>query len=131
MVRLLDRRGGHPDRGRHGGRTLREDPGVPGARDRPAQAGADPPQRRPDEGGPGESHLFCVRPSLRTAKVSLVVAPDREGRARGTLYLDDGKSYDYRAGGRLYMEFTWDNGVLSCKQLVKPGNLSMVMKMPF
>ena len=32
--------------------------------------------------------------------VSLVVAPDRDGKAKGRLYLDDGESFKYREGAR-------------------------------
>ena len=35
--------------------------------------------------------------------------------AKGTLYLDDGKSFDYKQGQRIYAEITWDNGKLESK----------------
>ena len=44
-----------------------------------------------------------------------VVAPDRQGMARGTLYLDDGKSFEYKQGRKVYVEITWDNGRLESK----------------
>merc|ERR1712042_390836 len=44
--------------------------------------------------------------------ITLVVAPDRQGMAKGTLYLDDGKSFDYKQGSKLYMKITYDNGRL-------------------
>jgi len=53
--------------------------------------------------------------------ISLIVAPDKDGHASGTLYLDDGKSFDYRAGARLYMEFTWNNGKMESTMLHPPG----------
>jgi len=53
--------------------------------------------------------------------ITLIVAPDREGRAKGKLYLDDGKSFQYQSGARLFMEFTWDNGRLESKMLNPPG----------
>ena len=40
----------------------------------------------------------------------MVVAPDQEGKASGILYLDNGKSFDYQTGPKLYMQFTWDSG---------------------
>ena len=49
-----------------------------------------------------------------------MVAPDRQGMARGTLYLDDGKSFDYQQGSKLYIEITWDNGRLESK-LIESG----------
>jgi len=52
--------------------------------------------------------------------ITLVVAPDRQGMARGTLYLDDGKSFDYQQGSKLYIEITWDNGRLESK-LIESG----------
>jgi len=54
--------------------------------------------------------------------VTLVVAPDREGKASGTLYLDDGKSFEYRDGARIYVEFTYDNGKLESKLLSSSGS---------
>jgi len=47
--------------------------------------------------------------------ITLVVAPDRQGMARGTLYLDDGKSFEYKQGRKVYVEITWDNGRLESK----------------
>ena len=44
-----------------------------------------------------------------------MVAPDRQGMARGTLYLDDGKTFDYKQGRKIYIEITWDNGKLESK----------------
>ena len=55
--------------------------------------------------------------------VTLVVAPDREGKATGTLYLDDGKSFAYQQGAKLYMQFTWDNGKMESKMISPPGML--------
>ena len=49
-----------------------------------------------------------------------VVAPDRQGMARGTLYLDDGKSFEYKQGRKVYVEITWDNGRLESK-LIESG----------
>ena len=49
-----------------------------------------------------------------------MVAPDRQGMARGTLYLDDGRSFDYQQGSKLYIEITWDNGRLESK-LIESG----------
>jgi len=53
--------------------------------------------------------------------ITLVVAPNREGRAQGRLYLDDGQSFQYRTGAKLYMEFTWNKGRLESKMVTPPG----------
>jgi len=53
--------------------------------------------------------------------VSLVVALDTQGRAKGRLYLDDGKSFEYREGVKVYVDFTWDNGRLEAKMLSPTG----------
>ena len=55
--------------------------------------------------------------------ITLVVAPDRQGMAKGTLYLDDGKSFDYKQGSKLYMEITYDNGRLESKMIEAGANL--------
>ena len=58
--------------------------------------------------------------------ITLVVAPDRQGMAKGTLYLDDGKSFDYKQGSKLYMEITYDNGRLESKMIEAGANLVKV-----
>ena len=62
---------------------------------------------------------------MREDPITLIIAPDREGKAAGRLYLDDGKSFDYKTGVHLYMEFTYQAGKLQSKMLSKPGNLIM------
>ena len=64
---------------------------------------------------------------MREDPITLIVAPDREGKATGTLYLDDGKSFDYKTGAHLYMEFTYQAGKLQSKMLSKPGNLISIL----
>lgn len=54
--------------------------------------------------------------------ITLIVAPDKDGYASGTLYLDDGKSFDYKDGARFYMKFTYKNGKLESKMLLPSGN---------
>jgi mannosyl-oligosaccharide alpha-1,3-glucosidase len=46
---------------------------------------------------------------------TLVVALDANKRAKGTLYIDDEKSYDYRQGKYLYLDLEFKDGVLSSK----------------
>ena len=53
--------------------------------------------------------------------ITLIVAPDKAGKASGTLYLDDGKSFDYQSGGKIYMRFTFDDGKLESKILTPKG----------
>jgi len=53
--------------------------------------------------------------------ITLVVAPDREGKASGTLYLDDGQSFAYQQGAKLYIQFTWDNGKMQAKMISPIG----------
>jgi alpha-glucosidase len=48
---------------------------------------------------------------LRTHDFELLVAPDRDGKASGSLYLDDGKSV--KPAQTTYLQFTYDNGHLS------------------
>ena len=59
--------------------------------------------------------------------ITLVVAPDRQGMAKGTLYLDDGKSFDYKQGSKLYMEITYDNGRLESKMIEAGANLVRIL----
>ncbi|KFM25547.1 Neutral alpha-glucosidase AB [Auxenochlorella protothecoides] len=44
--------------------------------------------------------------------LTLVVALDRSGGARGDLYMDDGRSYAYQAGEFVYAQITMKGGVL-------------------
>lgn len=46
---------------------------------------------------------------------TLVVACDAAKQAKGTLYIDDEKSFEYRQGKYLYLEFEFKEGVLSSK----------------
>lgn len=45
--------------------------------------------------------------------ITLVVALDAQGTARGDLYLDDGHSFAYRRGVYAHREFTFSEGVLT------------------
>lgn len=46
---------------------------------------------------------------------TLIVCLDKNGEAKGTLYMDDEKSYEYRQGKYLYVEFIYKDNVLSSK----------------
>jgi alpha 1,3-glucosidase len=52
--------------------------------------------------------------------LSLYVAVDKSGKAEGTLYLDDGKSFGYRDGKSIYIGMVYDNGNLQAK-MIKPA----------
>jgi len=48
---------------------------------------------------------------------TLTVAPDAGGTAEGTLYIDDGKSYEYREHGRhIYLNLSYKEGVLTASR---------------
>jgi len=53
--------------------------------------------------------------------LTLVVAPDAEGRARGRVYIDDGQSFQYREGKSVYAEISWDNGRMESRMVRPPG----------
>jgi alpha-glucosidase len=48
---------------------------------------------------------------VRTKPFHLIVAPDRDGKAKGTLYLDDGDSIEQPATSEI--EFEYADGVLT------------------
>jgi len=70
---------------------------------------------------PRRERIRRSAPLMHDDPITLVVAPDKSGKAKGTLYLDDGKSFAYHQGAKLYMEFSWDNGKLESKMLSPPG----------
>eukprot|EP00088_Acartia_fossae_P032112 TRINITY_DN3291_c0_g1_i2.p1 TRINITY_DN3291_c0_g1~~TRINITY_DN3291_c0_g1_i2.p1 ORF type:complete len:896 (-),score=202.34 TRINITY_DN3291_c0_g1_i2:157-2844(-) len=53
--------------------------------------------------------------------VTLHVALDRNGKARGSLYMDDGSTFEYKDGKSIYLEFTYENEKLTAKMLKEPG----------
>lgn len=46
---------------------------------------------------------------------TLIVAVDKNKKAKGTLYIDDEKSFEYRKGQYVYLEFEFVDNVLSSK----------------
>ena len=48
---------------------------------------------------------------------TLVIVLDDTGRAEGSLYLDDGETFDYEAGAYIHRRFTFSDGVLSSSDL--------------
>ncbi|KAH8416821.1 hypothetical protein KR222_005999, partial [Zaprionus bogoriensis] len=51
---------------------------------------------------------------------TLVICLDRQGKAAGTLYLDDEKSYDYRDGQYVYVNFEFGENQLTNRFIGKP-----------
>ncbi|KAG1665345.1 Neutral alpha-glucosidase AB [Nymphon striatum] len=50
---------------------------------------------------------------------TLIVALDKDGKAEGHLYIDDGDSFEYQNGAFAYMKLTFENNKLKCSQLSK------------
>jgi len=59
---------------------------------------------------PLRSESAMTTTEVRTKPFHLIVAPDREGKAYGTLYLDDGDSIEQPATSEI--EFSYEDGVL-------------------
>lgn len=51
---------------------------------------------------------------------TLVICLDRQGKAAGTLYLDDEKSYAYRNGESIYVNYEFANNQLTNRFITKP-----------
>lgn len=51
---------------------------------------------------------------------TLVICLDRQGKAAGTLYLDDEKSYAYRDGKFIYVNFEFGDNQLTNRFIGKP-----------
>jgi len=58
--------------------------------------------------------------------ITLHVAVDRERKARGTLYIDDGRTFDYKSGASIYVEFRYEDKVLTAKMLQPAGTETKV-----
>ena len=52
---------------------------------------------------------------------TLIVALDENGKAKGHIYIDDGQSFKYREGANLYIEVTFEKGVLHGSMQQQPG----------
>ena len=59
--------------------------------------------------------------------ITLHVAVDRERKARGTLYIDDGRTFDYKSGASIYVEFRYEDEVLTAKML-QPAGYNHIIK---
>ncbi|XP_013107527.2 neutral alpha-glucosidase AB [Stomoxys calcitrans] len=58
---------------------------------------------------------------MKNDPYTLIVCLDRKGKAEGTLYLDDEKSYDYRQGKFIHVNYSFDGGKLT-NNFIKPPN---------
>ncbi|XP_004521723.1 neutral alpha-glucosidase AB isoform X2 [Ceratitis capitata] len=58
---------------------------------------------------------------MKNDPYTLVVCLDRAGKAQGTLYIDDEKSYAYRKGEFNYLLFEFENGQLNVNFKSKPN----------
>lgn len=56
--------------------------------------------------------------------VSLFVAVNTEKKATGTLYIDDEKSYEYRRGKYIYLQFEFIDSILTCRYVDQQASFS-------
>lgn len=55
---------------------------------------------------------------------TLVIALDKAGTATGTLYIDDGETFDYQSGAYIHRSFTFASSVLESKDISTKGKLT-------
>ncbi|CRK87777.1 CLUMA_CG001536, isoform A [Clunio marinus] len=55
---------------------------------------------------------------------TLIVAVDENNTAKGTLYIDDEKTFEYRQGKYLYLDFEFKDGVLSSRYIDETAKFS-------
>ncbi|KAI7856514.1 glycosyl hydrolases family 31-domain-containing protein [Circinella umbellata] len=55
--------------------------------------------------------------SMKLDPFTLVIALDTQGNAEGTLYVDDGETYDYGTGAYIHTKFNYSNGALTCENI--------------
>jgi alpha 1,3-glucosidase len=53
---------------------------------------------------------------------TLVVVLDKNGQAEGTLYVDDGETFDYQRGGYLHRRFHFDGSSLVSEDIATHGS---------
>lgn len=58
--------------------------------------------------------------------ITLHVAVDRERKAKGTLYIDDGRTFAYKTGASIYVEFKYEDEVLTAKMIHPAGTETKV-----
>lgn len=64
---------------------------------------------------PKKERIRRASPLMHDDPYTLIVAVDKNKKAKGTLYIDDEKSFEYRKGQYLYLEFEFTDNVLSSK----------------
>ncbi|CAO3597358.1 unnamed protein product [Absidia cylindrospora] len=55
--------------------------------------------------------------AMKLDPFTLIIALDRKSMAQGTLYIDDGETYDFQQGSYAHTEFNYNRGTLSCAPL--------------
>ncbi|KAK7082721.1 hypothetical protein SK128_025162, partial [Halocaridina rubra] len=58
---------------------------------------------------------------MRDDPYTLVIALDTEGKAQGTLYMDDEHTFDYRKGKFLYLALSYERGILTSTRIDPNG----------
>ncbi|TGO55740.1 hypothetical protein BOTNAR_0238g00080 [Botryotinia narcissicola] len=61
---------------------------------------------------------------MRWDPYTLVLVLNKEGKATGELYVDDGETFDYQSGAYIHRSFSFENGVLSSKDIGIKGKLT-------
>ncbi|KAF7880397.1 uncharacterized protein EAF02_007243 [Botrytis sinoallii] len=61
---------------------------------------------------------------MRWDPYTLVLVLNKEGKATGELYVDDGETFDYQSGAYIHRSFSFENGVLSSKDIGTKGKLT-------
>lgn len=70
---------------------------------------------------PKKERIRRSSPLMINDPYTLIVCLDRNGHAEGTLYLDDEKSFDYRQGKFIYINYSFDGQKLT-NTFIKPPN---------
>lgn len=71
---------------------------------------------------PKKEELRRASALMRDDPITLVVALDSYMRATGTLYIDDERSYDYRSGEYLYLQFAYNDKTLTSRFIDSGAN---------
>lgn len=58
---------------------------------------------------------------MRWDPYTLVVTLNKDGESEGTLYVDDGETFDYERGGYIHRQFRFHDGVLTSEDLGTKG----------
>lgn len=70
---------------------------------------------------PKKERIRRSSPLMQNDPFTLVVALDQSGSASGTVYIDDGKSFDYRTGSFIYASVRFHGSKMEYKMEQKPG----------